>query len=150
MFAVENNNQLSCMGTVIINGFHYSDVARGLVPWFNALSRLTTKEASNLRITGLRERNPPVTGGFPSQMATNAECVSMSRRYHILMLCWKPTSFHLCSHFQSICLVRATQMEMPSLSKFPMEIPPMKLIKRLWQIICDHLSDIQMNIYLQI
>ena len=36
-----------------------------------------TSFPSKLRVTGLCEGNPPVTGGFPSQTASNAENVSI-------------------------------------------------------------------------
>ena len=39
----------------------------------NRLFRRTPKKTSKLRFIGLCEGNPPVTGGFPSQMANNAE-----------------------------------------------------------------------------
>ena len=35
----------------------------------NRLSSRRSKKTSKLRVTGLCEGNPPVTGGFPSQMA---------------------------------------------------------------------------------
>ena len=35
-----------------------------------------------LRVTGLCAGNSPVTGEFPSQMASNAENVSISWRHH--------------------------------------------------------------------
>ena len=37
------------------------------------LFRRRAKKTSKLRVTGLCEGNPPVTGGFPSQRASNAE-----------------------------------------------------------------------------
>ena len=41
------------------------------------------KETSNIRVTGLCEGSPPVSGGFPSQRAsTNAEDVSIWWRHH--------------------------------------------------------------------
>ena len=43
----------------------------------NHLFRPISKRISKLRVTGLCERNPPVTGGFPSQRASNAENVSI-------------------------------------------------------------------------
>ena len=49
------------------------------------LSRLfirRSKKTSNICFTGLCEGNPPVTGGFPSQMANNAENVSIWWRNH--------------------------------------------------------------------
>ena len=50
---------------------------------FNSLFRVTTKETSKLGITGPCQRNPPVTGGFPSQRASNAERFSMSWCNHV-------------------------------------------------------------------
>ena len=43
-----------------------------------------SKKTSMLRVTGLYEGNPPVTGGFPSQRASNAENVSIWWRHHDL------------------------------------------------------------------
>ena len=37
----------------------------------NHLFRITSKKTSKLHVTGLCEGNPPVTGGFPSQRASN-------------------------------------------------------------------------------
>ena len=48
----------------------------------NRLFRRRTKNTWKLRITGLSEGNPPVTGGFPSQRASNAENVSIWWRHH--------------------------------------------------------------------
>ena len=41
----------------------------------NRLFRRRSKKTSKLRVTGHHEGNPPVTGGFPSQRASNAENV---------------------------------------------------------------------------
>ena len=49
---------------------------------FNLLLRRRTKK-STLRVTGLCEGNPPVTGGFPSQRASNTENVSIWWRHHV-------------------------------------------------------------------
>ena len=43
-----------------------------------------SKETSKLRIAGLCERNPSMTGGFPSQRASNAETVSTWWRHRVL------------------------------------------------------------------
>ena len=48
----------------------------------NRLFRRISKKTSKLRVTGLCEGNPPVTGGFPSQRASNAENVSIWWRHH--------------------------------------------------------------------
>ena len=49
---------------------------------FNRLFRRRSKKASKLWVTGLFEGNPPVTGGFPSERASNAENVSIWWRHH--------------------------------------------------------------------
>ena len=49
---------------------------------FNCLFRCRSMKTSKLRVTGVCEGNPPVTGGFPSQKASNAENVSIWWRYH--------------------------------------------------------------------
>ena len=41
------------------------------------------KKTSKLHVTGLYEGNPSVTGGFPSQRASNAENVSIWSRHHV-------------------------------------------------------------------
>ena len=43
------------------------------------------KENLKRRVTGLCEGNPPMTGGFLTQTASNAESVSISR-HHFLQL----------------------------------------------------------------
>ena len=48
----------------------------------NCSFRRRSKKTSKLRVTGLCKENPPVTGGFPSQRASNAENVSIWRRHH--------------------------------------------------------------------
>ena len=44
--------------------------------------RRRSKKTSKLRVTGLCEENPLVTGGFPSQRASNAENVPIWWRHH--------------------------------------------------------------------
>ena len=51
---------------------------------FSLLSRHTSKKISNLRVTGLCEGDPPVTGRFPSQRAANAENISIWWRHHVI------------------------------------------------------------------
>ena len=41
------------------------------------------RKTSKLRLTGLCEGGPSVTGGFPSQMASNAESISVWARLHV-------------------------------------------------------------------
>ena len=46
------------------------------------LFRRRPKKTSKLLVTGLCEGNSPVTGEFPEQRASNAECVSIWWRHH--------------------------------------------------------------------
>ena len=48
----------------------------------NRLFKCRSKETSKLRVTGLCAGNSPGTGGFPAQMASNAENVSIWWRRH--------------------------------------------------------------------
>ena len=52
-FVVSNHQRLGCL--------------------LNRLFRRSSKKTSKLRVTGLCEGKPPVTGGFPSQRASKAE-----------------------------------------------------------------------------
>ena len=55
----------------------------------NCFLRLTSNKTSKFRITCTPcEGNPPVTGGFPSQKASNAENVCKSWRRHGTAICW--------------------------------------------------------------
>ena len=63
---------------------HYSDVIMGAMA--SQITNLTivystvyagSKKTSKLRVTGLCVGNSPVTGKFPTQMASNAEKVSI-------------------------------------------------------------------------
>ena len=47
------------------------------------VARRGSKKISDLRVTGLCEGNTPMTGGFPSQRASNAENVSIWWHYHV-------------------------------------------------------------------
>ena len=48
----------------------------------NPLFRRKSRKTSKLRVNVLCEGNPPVTDGFPSQKASNAENVSIWWRHH--------------------------------------------------------------------
>ena len=52
---------------------------------FNSLLRLSSKKTSKTCVTGLCNGNPPVTGGFPSQRACNAENVSIWWRHQVML-----------------------------------------------------------------
>ena len=49
----------------------------------NRLFMRRSKKTSKLRVTGLWTGNSPVTGEFPTQMASNAENVSIWWRHHV-------------------------------------------------------------------
>ena len=49
----------------------------------NGLFRRRSKKISKLRVTGLCEGNPPVTGEFPAQRDSNAESGSIWWRHHV-------------------------------------------------------------------
>ena len=51
---------------------------------FIRLFRYRLKKASKLCINGLYERNPPVTGGFPSEGPANTKNVSIWSRHHVV------------------------------------------------------------------
>ena len=53
----------------------------------NRLFRRRSKKTSKLCVTGLCAGNSPVTGEFPTQMASNAENVSIWWRHHDNLLC---------------------------------------------------------------
>ena len=70
---------------------HYSDVImkamasqiiRRLDCLLNRLFRRRSKKPSKIRVTGLCDGNPSVTGGFPSQRTSNAENSSIWWRHH--------------------------------------------------------------------
>ena len=50
----------------------------------NRLFRRRSKKTSKLRVIGLCAGNSPRTGGFPAQMASNAENVSIWWRHHVM------------------------------------------------------------------
>ena len=63
----------------------------------NRLFRRRSKKASKLSVTGLCAGNSPVTGEFPTQMASNVEDVSISWHHHAIkpvhwapLLCYSP------------------------------------------------------------
>ena len=53
------------------------------------LFRHRSKKISKIHVTGLCEGNPSVTGGFPSQRASNTGNVSIWLRYHDGVVLWQ-------------------------------------------------------------
>ena len=49
---------------------------------YRDLSTCWSKKTSKLRVTGLSEGNPPMTGGFPLQRASGVQNVSIWWRHH--------------------------------------------------------------------
>ena len=81
---------------------HYGDVIMGtmasqitsLAIVFNRLFGSRSKKTSKLRVTGLCVGNPPGTGEFPAQMASNAANVSIWWRHHELSFLYALIWFH--------------------------------------------------------
>ena len=70
---------------------HYGDVIMGAIathqPHGCSLKRLfrrRSRKTSKLRVTGFCVGNSPVPGGFPAQMASKAENVSILWRHHVM------------------------------------------------------------------
>ena len=70
---------------------HYNDVIMGAmasqitsltIVYSSVLFGRRSRKTSKLRVTGLCEGNSPVTGELPTQMASNAEDVSLWWRHH--------------------------------------------------------------------
>ena len=79
---------------------------------FNRLLRRRPNKTSKLRATGLCEGNPPVTGGFPSQRASNRKMFPFD---DVIM---KPAltmvaSGNLCSHMACCPLCVQIQLSYP-------------------------------------
>ena len=80
--------------------FHYSDAIMGVMASqiisltivYSTVYSGTDKKTSKLRVTGLCEGNSPVTGEFPTQMASHAENTSIWWHHHKLSTI--KTDFH--------------------------------------------------------
>ena len=66
---------LKCYGDVIMSAMA-SQITGVSIVYSTVCSGVDKKKASKLRVTGLCERNSPVTGEFPAQRASDAENVS--------------------------------------------------------------------------
>ena len=71
--------------------YHYKDVIISTITsqitsltigYSSVYSRRRSKKTSKLHVTGLCERNSPVTGEFPAQRASNSENVPIWWRHH--------------------------------------------------------------------
>ena len=62
-----------------------SQITGVTIVYSTVYSRCWSKKTSKLHVTGLCEGNPPVTGEFPAQRASNAENVSIWWRHHVFV-----------------------------------------------------------------
>ena len=69
--------------TVTSHNLHGVSNHRPFVCLFSGLLRLTRKKNFKDALLALCEGNPPVTGGFPSERASNAESIFISWRHHV-------------------------------------------------------------------
>ena len=76
---------------IILEKKHYNDVMMSVmasqttsltIVYSTVYSRRRSKKTPKLRVTGLCAGNSPVTGEFPTRMASNAENVSIWWRHH--------------------------------------------------------------------
>ena len=108
---------IGCWSLILVDSCHMlTDIPRGTFPFYyqyswcplqwrhnrrdgvwkhqhrdcllNRLFRRRSEKTSKLRVTGLCAGNSPVTGEFPTQMASNAENVSISWRHHAVKKHW--------------------------------------------------------------
>ena len=80
----------------------------------NRLSRRRSQKISKLRVTGLGEGNSPVTGEFPTPVASNAENASIWCRHHgsllvQIMVCHLLNAKPLPGSIQANCWLDAYQ-----------------------------------------
>ena len=78
--------------------FHYNDIIMGpmasqitslMIFSLSRLFRWRSKKTSKLHVTDLCAGNSPVTGEFPTQMASDAENVSIGWRHHVRTELWR-------------------------------------------------------------
>ena len=98
----------------------------------NCLFRCRSKKASKLHVTGLCEGNPPMTGGFPSQRASNMENVSIWLHHHAG---WKIKISHEYWCVHHTCVIEKT---------FYCNL----IINRLFRSMCDNII-LQVNSFYQ-
>ena len=75
----------------------------------NRLFRRRSKKTPKLRVTGLCAGNSPVASEFPTQMASNAENVSIRRRNHIICI-WFCCVLFRCCFIKSCSLIYVTHL----------------------------------------
>ena len=99
----------------------------------NCLFRYRSKKILKLRITGLCEGNPPATGGFPSQRASDAENVT---------ICWRQPRWYKCIILGDIDAINSEDASLASYNyslwpfnerKVPSSCPAKHGTKKLWE-----------------
>ena len=102
----DNDDLALCIITAMSHEHHGVSNHWPLDCFFNSLFRVTSKKTSKPLLLVLCEGNPPVTGGFPSQRASNMESVSMLWHHHDKHLkcdCWQPRHILSCSIDSDVC-----------------------------------------------
>ena len=79
----------------------------------NRLFRFRSKKTSKLRVTGLCGGNSPVTGGFPSYRARNAENISILWRHHDKARVHFALGVHICFEEKFNCIHKSYPLPRP-------------------------------------
>ena len=80
---------------------------------FNYLFRRRSKKTSKFCVTGICEGNPPVTDGFPSQRASNAENFSIWWRHHAQHFTRYSICVFLCSAYATLLIYNNLRQTRP-------------------------------------
>ena len=103
----------------------------------NRLFRRRSKKTQKLRVTGLCEGNPPVTGVFPSQRASNAEkCLHlMTLTWTLFMIRWNYVStWYVGSHLRHV-LTSGQLIWLTIVGAFPWRLINLWFIAIPWAVI---------------
>ena len=98
--------------------YHYSYVMMGAMAfWITGVSivypTVWSKKTPKLRVPVLCEGNPPLTGEFPAQRASNAENASIWWRHHVMIYALKIVKTYADYNFESLWSL-VTHMCIPS------------------------------------
>ena len=80
-----------------------SAMASQIISISTVCSAVGIKKTPKLHVTGLCEGNPSVTGGSPSQKASNAETVSIWWRHHVITP-WKNNTYTIAISYRTCCM----------------------------------------------
>ena len=122
------NRYYSC----VIMGAVASQITSLTIVYLNRLFRRRSKKTSKLRVTGLCSGNSSVTGGFPSQRASNAENVSIWWRFHVVLFYGQLTDeTSVCRRFGAILASNPTLNPWYDKSRgwgLPSHFPPLRYL----------------------